>query len=200
MPTPLKFDPARLPGLSEKLLVSHHANNYVGAVKNLNRLEQELAQVTRDTPAFVVGGLRQSELMYRNSMTLHEACFGNLGGDGKPSGAAAVALSAAYGSVEAWLLHFRSTCLSLSGGSGWVVLAYELSTGELRTVGMNHHTQSLAMSQPLLVMDMYEHAYALDYGAAAARYLDAALSNLLWDAVNARFEQAAKLARLLQAA
>ncbi len=65
---------------------------------------------------------------------------------------------------------------------------------------MNHHTQSLAMSQPLLVMDMYEHAYALDYGAAAARYLDAALSNLLWDAVNARFEQAAKLARLLQAA
>src|ERR1700710_454754 len=90
---PLPFNPAKLNGLSEKLLISHHDNNYAGAVKNLNRLEQELAQVTKDTPAFVVGGLRQNELTYRNSMTLHEAYFGNLGGDGKASGAIATALA-----------------------------------------------------------------------------------------------------------
>jgi len=106
---PLPFDPTKLNGLSEKLLVSHHDNNYVGAIKNLNRLEQELSDVTKDTPAFVVGGLRQSELMYRNSITLHEAYFGNLGGDGKPSGAIAKLLADAYGSMETWELHFRST-------------------------------------------------------------------------------------------
>jgi Fe-Mn family superoxide dismutase len=198
VPKPLPFDPGKLPGLSTALLVSHHDNNYAGAVKNLNRLEQELAQVTKDTPAFVVGGLRQGELAYRNSMTLHEAYFGNLGGDGKPVGAIATAIAAAYGSFDAWQLHFRGTGASSAGGSGWVILAYELMTGELRTIGSNNHTQSLTTSLPLLVMDMYEHAYAIDFGAAAARYVDAFFANIQWDSVNRRFEQAEKLAGLLR--
>lgn len=197
-PRPLSFDPAKLNGLSEKLLVSHHDNNYVGAVKNLNRLEQELAQVTKDTPAFVVGGLRQSELTFRNSMTLHEAYFGNLGGDGKATGAIATALAGAYGSLDTWQLHFRTIGASLAGGSGWVILGYELMTGELRTVGSNNHTQSLTTSLPLLVMDMYEHAYALDFGAAAARYIDAFFANVQWDTVNQRLEQADRVGRSLR--
>ncbi|MGC3981873.1 MAG: Fe-Mn family superoxide dismutase [Steroidobacteraceae bacterium] len=195
---PLPFNPGKLAGLSEKLLVSHHDNNYAGAVSNLNRVEKELAQVTKDTPAFVVGGLRQSELMYRNSMTLHEAYFGNLGGSGKASGSIATALGAAYGSVDTWELHFRSAASALGGGSGWVVLAYELMTGELRTYGSNHHTQSLTSAMPLLVLDMYEHAYAIDFGAAAAKYIDAFFANIQWDAVNQRLEQSVKLARQLK--
>jgi superoxide dismutase, Fe-Mn family len=197
-PVDLPFNPAKLNGLSERLLVSHHDNNYVGAIRNLNRLEQELAHVTRDTPAFVVGSLRQSELTFRNSMTLHEAYFGNLGGDGKAAGAIATALSAAYGGLDNWELHFRSTAAGLGGGSGWVVLGYELATGELRTTAAINHTQSLATSLPLLVMDMYEHAYALDFGAAAAKYIDAFFVNLQWDAVNRRLEQAEKLSQLLR--
>jgi Fe-Mn family superoxide dismutase len=196
---PLPFDPAKLNGLSEKLLVSHHDNNYASAIKNLNRLEQELAQVSRDTPAFVVGGLRQSELMYRNSMTLHETYFGNLGGDGKATGAVAAALASTYGSMEAWELQFRASGASLGGGSGWVVLGYELATGELRTFSAINHTQSLATSLPLLAMDMYEHAYAIDYGAAAAKYIDAFFANIRWDAVDQRLEQAQKLSRMLRA-
>jgi Fe-Mn family superoxide dismutase len=195
---PLPFNATKLTGLSEKLLVSHHDNNYGGAVNNLNRVEQELARVNKDTPAFLVGGLRQSELTFRNSMSLHEAYFGNLGGDGKASGAIASALSSAYGSMVNWELHFRSTGNSLAGGSGWVVLAYELLTGELRTHGSNHHTQALGTALPLLVMDMYEHSYQMDYGAAAAKYIDAFFSNIQWDAVNQRLEQAVKLARQLQ--
>jgi superoxide dismutase, Fe-Mn family len=197
-PKPLPFDPKKLTGLSESLLISHHDNNYAGAVKNLNRLEQELAQVTKDTPAFVVGGLRQSELTYRNSMTLHEAYFGNLGGDGKPSGTIATAIAGAYGSFDSWQLHFRGIGASLAGGSGWVVLGYELMTGELRTVGLNNHTQALATSLPLLVMDMYEHAYAIDFGAAAAKYIDAFFANIQWDVVSRRLEQADTLARSLR--
>src|SRR5204862_2149893 len=84
---PLPFKPTALNGISEKMIVSHHDNNYAGAVKNLNKVEQELARITADTPPFVVSGLRQSELTFRNSKTLHEAYFGNLGGDGKRSGA-----------------------------------------------------------------------------------------------------------------
>jgi Fe-Mn family superoxide dismutase len=99
--------------------------------------------------------LRQSEITYRNSMTLHEAYFGNLGGDGKSSGAIASALSTAYGSVGNWELQFRSTAASLGGGSGWVVLGYELMTGELRTTAAINHTQSQASALPLLVLDMY---------------------------------------------
>jgi superoxide dismutase, Fe-Mn family len=198
-PRPLPFDPAKLNGLSEKLLVSHHDNNYIGAVKNLNRLEQELAQVTKDTPAFVVGGLRQNELAYRNSMTLHEAYFGNLGGDGKASGAIATDISGAYGSLDQWRMHFQGIGSSLAGGSGWVILGYELMTGELRTFGSINHTQSLSTSLPLLVMDMYEHAYAIDFGAAAARYIDAFFANIQWDVVNRRLEQANRVSGSLRA-
>ena len=98
-PAPLPFDPKKLKGLSEKLLVSHHENNYVGAVKNLNKVEEELTRVTKDTPGFVVGGLRERELTFGNSKVLHELYFGNLGGNGKADGAVAKAVGAALVAV-----------------------------------------------------------------------------------------------------
>lgn len=192
---PLPFAPGRLKGLSERLIVSHHENNYGGAVNNLNKLEAQLAQVTAQTPPFVVGGLRQHELMFRNSITLHEAYFGNLGGDGSASGAIVDTLAASYGSFDHWETHFRLTGASLGGGSGWAILAFELQTGQLRTFWSGHHSQVLANALPLLVMDMYEHAYQMDYGAAAARYIDAFFENLHWDEVNRRFENAQALHR-----
>ena len=193
----LSFDPRSLTGLSERLIVSHHENNYGGAVRNLNNLEKQLAQVSKDTPAFVVGGLRQHELMYRNSMTLHEAYFGNLGGDGRAAGGIKAAISATYGSMDAWETHYRLTGASLGGGSGWTILAFELMTGELRTVWSGHHTQVLATALPLLVMDMYEHSYQMDYGAAALKYIDAFLANVQWEEVDRRFGQARALHRTL---
>ena len=88
---PLPFDPSKLRGLSEKLLTSHHDNNYAGAVKNLSKVEEDLSRLKADAPAYLVAGLRGREQLFRNSMTLHEAYFGNLGGDGKKSGALATA-------------------------------------------------------------------------------------------------------------
>src|SRR5574341_2567621 len=70
-PTPLPFDPRKLNGLSERLIVSHHENNYGGAVRNLNRVEEELTHVGADTPAFVLGGLKEKELALTNSVVLH---------------------------------------------------------------------------------------------------------------------------------
>jgi Fe-Mn family superoxide dismutase len=189
---PLAFDPKSLKGLSEKLIVSHHDNNYGGAVKNLNKVEGELARVTADTPAFVVGGLKQSELQFKNSMVLHEHYFGNLGGEGKASGAIEVALTSNYGSLARWEELFRATGASLGGGSGWAVLAFDLSSGSVHTVWSSHHTQAHSAGVPLLVMDMYEHAYQMDYGAAAAKYIDAFFNNIRWDEVNRRLERAQK--------
>jgi Fe-Mn family superoxide dismutase len=196
---PLPFKSSALNGISEKMISSHHENNYTGAVKNLNRVEQELAAITKDTPPFVVSALRDRELTFRNSKTLHEAYFANLGGDGHRSGGIESALSQAYGTSALWEQHFRATGAGLGGGSGWVVLALELDTGALRTIGSGNHTQVLATSVPLLVMDMYEHSYQIDFGAAAGRYLDAFFLNIQWDEVNRRFERAQRAVSVLHA-
>lgn len=187
---PLPFDPGALNGLSRRLIESHHENNYGGAVRNLNRTELELASITADTPPLVVAALRDRELVYRNSMVLHEAYFGNLGGSGRRSSALESAIATAYGTVARWEQHFLASAAGLAGGSGWVVLAYELDSGALRTIGSGGHPQALAHAVPLLVLDMYEHSYHLDFGAQAARYVEAFVDNVDWDAVEQRLVRA----------
>jgi len=199
-PVPLPFPPGSLNGLSEKLISSHHENNYGGAVKNLNKVEQELAQVTKDTPPFIVAALRERELTFRNSKTLHEAYFANLGGNGQRSGAIEGAIATTYGTSAKWEEHMRTTGMGLGGGSGWASLSLELDTGALRTFWSGNHTQVLATSVPLLVLDMYEHSYHMDFGAAVARYIDAFFTNVQWDEVNARFERAQRMSALYRGA
>jgi Fe-Mn family superoxide dismutase len=194
---PLPFAAGSLDGISERMIASHHENNYGGAVRNLNRTEQELAQTTRDTPPLVVAALRERELTFRNSKSLHELYFANLGGDGRRSGAIESALVEAYGSSGRWEEHFRATGSGLGGGSGWVILSLELDTGDLRTAWSGHHTQVLATAMPLLVMDMYEHSDHIDFGAAVPRYLDAFFANVKWDEVNRRLETALRLREAL---
>jgi len=191
---PLPFQSARLKGLSERLIVSHHENNYGGAVRNLNRTEQELARVTKDTPPLVVAALKERELTFANSATLHELYFGNLGGDGRPAGAIEKAVGGAYGSFGRWEELFRLTGMGLAGGSGWAILTYDFQRNDVRTFWSGSHTQACAFGQPLLVLDMYEHSYALDYGAAAAKYVDAFFQNVNWEEVDRRLERAEKMA------
>ncbi len=189
---PLPFDPTRLRGLSEKLLVSHHDNNYGGAVKNLNKVEAELANVTKDTAPFVVAGLKERELTFRNSAALHELYFANLGGDGKLAGEVAAAASTAFGSMARFEELFRLTAMGLAGGSGWVTLAYDLHRDGIAIGWSGGHSQSVVAGLPLLVLDMYEHAFHLDYGAAAAKYVDAFFANIHGDEVNRRLAAARK--------
>lgn len=195
---PLPFNPTKLKGISEKLIVSHHDNNYAGAVRNLVKVEGDLASVTKDTPAYLVNGLKERELTFTNSKVLHEHYFGNLGGDGAPSGAIVDEVKATYGDWSRWETEFRQTGAALSGGSGWVVLDYNLHTGAIRTYWSGGHSQTAATGLPLLVMDMYEHAYQMDYGAAAAKYVDAFFANVNWDEVNRRFARARAAATALR--
>jgi Fe-Mn family superoxide dismutase len=195
---PLPFDPTRLPGLSEKLLVSHHDNNYAGAVKNLNRVEADLAGITKDTAGYLVAGLRERELTFRNSATLHELYFGNLGGNGKAPASMTEPLAAAFGSMARFEEPFRATAMSLAGGSGWAVLGYDLHRDGLAMWGSGGHPQQLAATLPLLVLDMYEHAFQMDYGAAAAKYVDAFFANVNWEAVEKRYAAAVKAAKAMR--
>ena len=187
---PLPFDPTELRGISERMIVSHHDNNYAAAVNSLNKVEAALGELTKDTPPFVVAGLKERQLVFANSMTLHELYFANLGGDGKASGEVARALAKAYGSFGRWEKEFRATGASLAGGSGWAIVEFELDTQALRTFWSGNHSQTRANAIPLLVMDMYEHAYQIDYGADAAKYVDAFFENLLWEEVDRRFARA----------
>ncbi|MGQ0699974.1 MAG: superoxide dismutase [Panacagrimonas sp.] len=191
-PKPLGFDPAKLKGLSEKLIRSHWENNYIGSVKTLNLIEGRLAAAMQDKdfPPIAYGGLKREELHRIGSVVLHEHYFDNLGGDGKSGGDIAKALSQVYGSTEAWEAEFRRTAMSLAGGSGWCVLTYNAATGELRNQWAWDHMHGAVAAMPLLVLDMYEHSYHMDYGTAAAKYLDTFLANVKWETVDRRFQQA----------
>jgi Fe-Mn family superoxide dismutase len=96
---PLPFDPAKLKGISEKLIRSHHENNYSGAVRALNAVEQRLAAMLadKDLPAYVYGDLKREELVRTGSVVLHEIYFANLGGDGKAAGDVLEAIRKAFG-------------------------------------------------------------------------------------------------------
>lgn len=187
---PLPFEASKLKGLSEKLIASHHQNNYGGAVKRLNQVQQQVGSLPKDAAPYQMGSLKREELIATNSMILHEFYFGNLGGDGKASGTIVGLIKTHYGTYQAWEQDFRLTGMSLGGGSGWVILNYNPREAAVHNYWAADHTHSLAGGVPLLVMDMYEHAYQMDYGANARGYVDAFFQNISWDEVNRRTEDA----------
>lgn len=190
-PQPLKFDPAKLTGLSEKLIRSHYDNNYIGSVRTLNMIEGRLAaaMADKDLPPVIYGGLKREELHRTGSVILHELYFGALGGNGVAAGDIRTALGAAFGSHEAWEAEFRRTAMALAGGSGWCMLAFNLHTNSLHNYWAWDHMHQPAASVPLLTLDMYEHAFHMDYGTAAAKYVDAFMANLDWEEVDRRFRK-----------
>ena len=190
-PKPLAFDPAKLKGISEKLIKSHWENNYGGAVKALNVVEQRLASMLaeKDLPPYLYGDVKREELVRTGSVVLHEQYFGNLGGDGKASGKVVDLIKQWFGSYEQWEEEFKKTANALGGGSGWVIFAHNAHTGEFHNYWAWDHMHNVPQGYPLLVLDMYEHAYQMDYGAAAAKYVDAFMQNVNWDEVNRRVEE-----------
>jgi Fe-Mn family superoxide dismutase len=189
----LAFDPVKVPGLSEKLLTSHYENNYGGAVRRLNAITAQLAALdVAAAPVFVVNGLKREELIAANSMIIHELYFDSLAGGGEPQGALAEALTRDFGSLARWKAEFAATGKALGGGSGWVLLSYSPRDKRLINTWAADHTMTLAGGRPILALDMYEHAYQMDYGARAAAYVDAFMQNIRWANTQALFERYAK--------
>jgi Fe-Mn family superoxide dismutase len=198
---PLPFKPSRLNGLSERLLTSHYENNYGGAVRRLNAIERQLAALDWDkAPVFAINGLKREQLIAANSMLLHEIYFDGIGGTGDPAGALARAIERDFGSVASWRREFTAMGRAQAGGSGWVLLTWSPRLAHLTNTWAADHTHGLSEGAVILALDMYEHAYHLDFGANAAAYVDAFMRNIAWDRVGRRFDRAATAAASTSAA
>ena len=187
---PLPFDPQRIKGLSERMLVSHYENNYGGAVRRLNSISDQLADLDYEkAPVFVINGLKREELIATNSMILHECYFSGLGEPNEPGSALAEMINRDFGSLDRWRSQFAAMARAQGGGSGWVILTYSARDNRLINAWAQDHTTTLAGGVPLLVLDMYEHSYHIDYGAKAADYVAATMNVLNWTSADRLYGQ-----------
>ena len=177
-------------GFSEKLL-NNHFTLYQGYVNNTNKLMQILDAMLKDEKA---GTPEYAELKRRmgfefNGMRLHEFYFENLGGTDKYSDYQNLikAIEQNYGSYSQWEKDFKAT--GAMRGIGWVILYQDNKNGRLFNQWINEHeTGHFAGCVPILVMDVFEHAYMADYGLKRADYIEAFFSNIKWDEVARRIK------------
>ena len=190
---PLPFDPTKIKGFSEKILVSHHDNNYSGAVKRLNTIAEQLAALDWEkAQTFTVNGLKREELIAANSMILHEIYFAGLGEPNQPGAALAAAIGHDFGGIDRWRAEFVAMGKALGGGSGWVLLTYNPHDKRLMNTWAADHTMTLAAGTPIVALDMYEHAYQMDFGAKAGDYVAAVMSTLNWSNADKLYERASR--------
>jgi superoxide dismutase, Fe-Mn family len=192
---PLFCRPWMLNGITPRLIESHYENDYGRALVRLNAIAAELETLDRaTTPAHVIGRLKRDEAMLLNSTLLHELYFSSIGGDGRavPEEMAA-AISRDFGSVSRWRQEFAGLAEALAGGPGWVMLTYVPRDGSLINHSATDHNQQLAGGIPILALDMYEHAYHLDFGANATAYIAAFMRNIDWETVLTRYRNATKV-------
>lgn len=181
-----------LEGLSDNQISQHRDILYVGYVNKTNEIEDRLKTVdkTKVSPIFSeFGELKREEIFATNGMRLHEWYFGNLGGSGgAPNGKLAEQIKRDFGSIQAWEEEFKAAALC---ARGWVVLAYDLEDGKLHNYSSDYQdTGGVWGVLPVLVLDVYEHAYLIDYGVKRAPYVDAFMKNIDWSAANNRLEKA----------
>lgn len=178
---PIGCDPARIRGMSERLIVSHYENNYGGAVKRLNLIQEQIAALDfAKAPGFQINGLKREELVAMNSMILHELFFDGLGEESRPGAVLEEALIRDFGSVERWRSEFLAMGKALGGGSGWVLLSLSPRDGRLVNQWASDHCHTLAGGTPILALDMYEHSYHIDFGAKPATYVDTFMDVIRW--------------------
>lgn len=177
-------------GFSETLL-KNHFTLYQGYVTNTNKVLDTLAQMLKDgkTAAPEYAELKRRLGWEWNGMRLHELYFENLGGKSAldPGSALAKKLASEFGSLEAWEKDFRAT--GAMRGIGWVALYQDGASGRLINFWINEHdTAHPAGATPLLIMDVFEHAYMIDYGLKKADYIEAFFKNIDWAAVSSRLK------------
>ena len=194
--TPIPTRPWLLNGLSLRLIESHYENHYGGALRRLNAITEQLESLDFDnTPGYVVNSLKREQLIALNSTLLHELYFASMAfGDGRPTEMLAQALARDFGSVDRWRSEFVAMAKGLAGGSGWVLLVYVPRDRRLINQYAGDHGQAMAGGIPILALDMYEHAYHIDFGANATAYIDAFLRNIDWPARRRqRYEDASQV-------
>jgi Fe-Mn family superoxide dismutase len=160
----------------------------------LNVIQARLAAFDWPTaPVFEINGVKREELIAVGSVILHEIYFDALGGDGGDPPAVlglAEVLERDFGSLRAWQAEFTAMAKAEAGGSGWALLVWSERLGRLVNQWAADHAHGLAGGVPILALDMYEHAYHMDFGAKASAYVDAVMANLHWERITARYRRA----------
>lgn len=177
-----------LDGISREQIDEHHGTLYRGYINKLNEIEDKLETAERkdaNATFSLFGELKREEAFATNAIKLHEGYFDNLGGEGRVKGTIKRLIEEDFGSYERWEEDFRASGMA---ARGWVVLAYNWDDKRLHNYSTDYHTQGIWNCTPLLILDVYEHAYMIDYGVARKKYLDVFFKNMDWDLVNLRAE------------
>jgi len=177
-----------LKGISQKTIEIHWGKLYQGYVKKWQEIQEKLKTVDKSQANATFSDLRElklEETFAANAILLHEAYFDVLGGGGKPEGEILKAIEKDFGSFEKWLEEFKALGLC---ARGWTVLAFDFNDGKLRHyLADAHNLQGIWGASPILVLDMYEHAYFIDFGSDKKSYLEAFFQNLNWSIVNKKY-------------
>jgi Fe-Mn family superoxide dismutase len=184
----LKFDPKSLKGISEKQITLHHDKHYAGYVNAKNKIEETLAKGDFGH----IRELKKNESHNASGMVLHEIYFSHLGGKGgEPSGALLEKIKEDFGSFGNWKKEF----LACAGAArGWVLLCFDWHDRKMHNYIVDFHDEGAVWAaSPLLAMDVWEHAYYLDYGPDKNKYMDAFFENIDWMQVQKRFDSLKKI-------
>lgn len=187
MDTKLPFDPAKLTGISDKTMMIHADKLYQGYVKKSKEIGEKLSGLTPEdltgaNPSYsVLRELKAEETWAVNGVYLHEFYFWSLGGAGEPTGAVVEVIKSTWG-WDQFVALFSACGMS---ARGWVILAWDMRAGALKIYNADAHNQGgIWGCVPLLVLDVYEHAYFLDYGADRKAYIADWWKNQNWKAVD----------------
>jgi len=173
-----------LNGFSLKML-QEHFKLYEGYVKKTNEIQKKIEAADKSEANGVysyIGELKRQETFAVNGMKLHEVYFGHLGGDGKPRGELVKMIEHDFGSLDNWKIDMIATGLA---ARGWSVLAFDYKDKRLHNYGCDAHNVGAVWGAiPIIVLDVYEHAYFMDYGVNRKDYIDSFFKNLDWDFAN----------------
>lgn len=176
-PFPFKKD---LEGITLKML-EQHFKLYEGYVKKTNEIQAKLETADKGVANGVyseIGEMKRQETFAVNGMKLHEVYFGHLQGDGKPAGELVKMIETDFGSLDAWKEDLVATGMS---ARGWAITAYDFKDNRLHNYASDaHNVGAVWAAIPVIVLDVYEHAYFMDYGVSRKAYIDSFFKNLDW--------------------
>ena len=181
-----------LPGMTLKMLQEHH-KLYEGYVKKTNEIQGKIEAADKSEANGVfsyIGELKRQETFAVNGMKLHEVYFGHLGGNpsagsgqvGEPKGELVKMIEKDFDSLENWKIDMIATGLA---ARGWAILAFDFKDKRLHNYGSDAHNVGAVWGAiPIIVLDVYEHAYFMDYGINRKDYINSFFKNLDWDFAN----------------
>ncbi|MFN2383801.1 MAG: Fe-Mn family superoxide dismutase [Gemmatimonadota bacterium] len=189
-PQPLPFETGALDGISRQVTEWHHDTVYTSFVKGRNAAEKRLAEMREKGDFTDLRAVKQSESHNASGQILHQLYYAVLGGDGAPDPEAAVhaRLVTDFGSFEAWQQELKAVA---AAARGWAVTCWDPSDGRLHIYLVDSNDAGAVWgAQPLIPLDVWEHAYYYDQGPNRAAYVEAFLKNLNWKAVDELYRRA----------